>query len=384
MRVLALTTLFPDATRPNFGVFVEGSLTRLARHPDVELELIAPLGVPPWPLSRHPRYRALAAVPLAETWGGIPVRRPRFPLVPGAGWRLNPWLIARACEPLVRAARPDVIHGDFFFPCGVAAAAIGRRLGIPVQLKARGADIHHWGRVARPMVVRAGHDCTAALAVCQSLKDDMAALGIDVGKISVQYTGVDLERFHPVDRADTRAALGLPAPLVVSVGALIPRKAHDVVIRAVASLPGVHLRIAGTGPDRAALDALIAQLGAGDRIALLGSVPHAEIARLMAAADVFALASVSEGLANVLVEALACGTPVVATPVDGTPELVDRAEAGRLAERTPAAFATAIAALLAAPPPQADVRAVVEGRFSWDRHVAELAAHLHRLATRRV
>ena len=166
------------------------------------------------------------------------------------------------------------------------------------------------------------------------------------------------------------------------MGALIPRKAHDVVIRAVASLPGVHLRIAGKGPLHGALQALIDELGVGDRVQLTGPLPHADVARLIAAADVFALASVSEGLANVLVEALACGVPVVATPVDGSPELLDRPAAGRLAERTPDAFAVSIAGLLATPPAPEAVRATVADRFGWDRHVAQLYAHLTRLAGR--
>ncbi|MFN3287428.1 MAG: glycosyltransferase family 4 protein, partial [Sphingomonadaceae bacterium] len=114
LRVAALSTLFPSAARPTFGVFVEGSLLRLAAEPDVELTIIAPNGVPPWPLSRHPRYRALADLPREEIWKGVRVLRPRFPLVPSAGWRLNPTLVARAAAPLVLDA--DVIAAEFFFP----------------------------------------------------------------------------------------------------------------------------------------------------------------------------------------------------------------------------------------------------------------------------
>ena len=382
MRVLALTTLFPDVTQPTLGVFVEQSLLRLAAHPAVDLTLIAPLGVPPWPLSRHPRYRALALVPHSELWKGQRVERPRFPLIPGQGWRLNPGLIARAARPFVRATRPDVIHGDFFFPCGVAAARLGAEFGIPISLKARGADIHHWGRIAPVPVLQAASQAAGILAVSRSLKADMTVMGMAADKIAVHYTGVDLDRFAPVDRTAARATAALPAPLIVSVGALIPRKAHDVVIRAVASLPGVHLRIAGKGPLHATLQELIDELRVGDRVQLTGPLPHADVASLIAAADVFALASMSEGLANVLVEALACGVPVVATPVDGSPELLDRPAAGQLAERTPHAFAVAIANLLTAPPAQADVRASVTQRFAWERHIAQLYEHLAALVAR--
>jgi len=378
LRVLALTTLFPSAARPGFAGFVERSLIRLAALPDVELTVVAPNGVPPWPLSAHPPYRAAARLPFTERWKGLTVHRPRFPLIPGLGWRFNPALIARAAAPFVRDA--DVIHAEFFFPDGPAAATLGARFGVPVSIKARGSDIHLWGKrpAARAAMLRAANQAAGLLAVSHALKADMTALGMTADKIAVHYTGVDLAVFRPLDRAATRAALRLPAPLVASIGNLVPLKGHDIVIRAVATLPGVHLRIVGQGAERAALQALIAALGATDRIQLTGPLPHAEVARLLAAADIMALASEREGLANAWVEALACGTPVVATPVGGAPEVIDRPAAGRLAARAPEAFAQAIADLLANPPAQADARAAAE-RFAWERHTRELHAHLRRL-----
>lgn len=381
LRVVALTTLFPDATRPGFASFVERSLLRLAAHPGIALRVIAPNGVPPWPLSRRPAYAARGDLPVAEDWKGLRVERPRFALVPGIGWRVNPGLIARAAAPLIGEA--DVIHADFFFPDGVAAARVGARLGVPVSIKARGSDIHLWGARAsarRAMLWAAGR-AGGLLAVSAAMKADMVAIGMEAGKIAVHYTGVDLAAFEPVDRGAVRAAMGWPAPLVVSVGNLIALKGHDVVIRAVASLPDVHLRVVGAGPERAALEALIAALGVADRVALTGALLHAEVARLLAAADVMALASAREGLANAWVEATACGTPVVATDVGGAAEVIDRVAAGRLAARTPEAFAAAIGALLADPPAQAETRAGA-ARFGWARHTEQLAAHLMRVAGR--
>lgn len=382
MRVLALTTLFPSGARPGFGGFVERSLARLGAVPGVELTVVVPNGVPPWPLSRHPTYRALVELPLAETWGGMSVHRPRFPLIPGVGWRLNPALIARAAEPFVAGA--DVIHADFFTPCGVAAAMLGARGGVPVSIKARGSDIHLWGArgAARRAMLRAAASAGGLLAVSAALKADMVALGMPANKIAVHYTGVDLDVFQPVDRAAMRARMGWPAPLVVSIGNLIPLKGHEIVMRAVAKLPGVYLRIVGRGSDEARLRALIDELGVVDRVQLMGGLPHGEVARLLAAAHVMALASEREGLANAWVEALACGTPVVATRVGGAAEVIDRAAAGRLAERTVDGFANAIAALLADPPTQADVCAAVVDRFGWARHTAQLHAHLMGVAGR--
>lgn len=378
LRVLALTTLFPSTARPGFGGFVERSLIRLAAHPDVELTVVAPNGVPPWPVSAHPAYRAARRLPLTETWKGLTVHRPRFPLIPGVGWRLNPALIARAAALFVRDA--DVIHAEFFFPDGPAAATLGARFGIPVSIKARGSDIHLWGQrpPARAAMLRAADQAAGLLAVSHALRADMVALGMTADKIAVHYTGVDLDAFRPLDRG-ARAATRLPTPLVVSIGNLIPLKGHEIVVRAVASLPGVHLRIVGEGPERAGLEALTASLGAADRIQLTGLMPHADVARLLAAADVMALASEREGLANAWVEALACGTPIVATRVGGAAEVIDGPAAGRLAVRTPEAFATAVADLLADPPAPAATRAAAE-RFGWERHTTELYAHLRTIA----
>lgn len=384
LRVLALTTLFPNATQPVFATFVEGSLLRLAALPDVELTIVAPLGVPPWPLSRHRAYAKFAAVPLREVWKGVTVHRPRFPILPRIGWRLNSWAVARAARPFVDSRRYDVIQADFFHPCGVAAAALGRATGLPVSIKARGSDIQLWGKKPqlRREMVAAAESAAGLLAVSQSLKDQMVDLGMSADKIRVHYTGVDLDRFCPVDRAAARARLGLPAPLVLSVGHLIPRKRFDIIISAMATLPHAHLRIVGEGEERARLELLIAELKLGNRVRLLGARPHDEVAQFLAAADVLALASEREGLANVWVEALACGTPIVITPIEGSAETIDRAAAGRIVPRNSKAFAAAIAELLVDPPAQADTRAAVETRFGWDRHTAELHAHLLRVAGR--
>jgi glycosyltransferase involved in cell wall biosynthesis len=206
----------------------------------------------------------------------------------------------------------------------------------------------------------------------------MAALGMPDAKIRVHHTGIDLATFRPGDRAAGKAALGLDGPLLAGVGALLPRKGHDLTIRALTQLPHATLIIAGDGPDRPRLEQLARTLGVADRVRLLGPMPHAAVADLVAAADVMVLPTVSEGLANVWVEALACGTPVVTSDVGGAREVIDRPDYGRLVPRDPAAIAAAVLELLADPIPQASVR---EGalRFSWERNSAELAAHLQEL-----
>jgi teichuronic acid biosynthesis glycosyltransferase TuaC len=385
IRVLTLSTLFPDASRPNFGVFVERQTLGLAAHPDVDLRIVAPLGLPPWPLSRHAHYAALAALPAREVWKGLEVVRPRFATLPGTKGRFHVASLTRRLIPLLAEIRRDfafdVIDAEFFFPDGPAAIALGQHFGVPVSVKARGADIHHWGTApaTAAQVRTAGQAADGVLAVSQAMRADMAALGIPAETIRVHHTGVDLDRFAPADRAAGKAAYSVSGSLVVSLGALIPRKGHDVVIDAVAALPGVTLLIAGEGPARSALEAQIAALGLGKRVRLLGGVPHGELPALLAASDVMALASASEGLANAWVEALACGTPVVITAAGGAGEVVTDPNYGRIAARTGPVFAAAIGELLAAPPPPADVRRGAE-RFTWAANTEALYAHLSSLA----
>jgi glycosyltransferase involved in cell wall biosynthesis len=387
LRVLTLSTLFPDASRPNFGVFVERQTLGLAVHPKVDLRVVAPIGLPPWPLSHHAHYAGIAPLPTRERWKGLDVRRPRFTALPATAGRFHARALARTLLPLLTDIRRDfafdVIDAEFFFPDGPAAVALGHHFGVPVSIKARGADIHHWGTVpvTAKEVIAAGRTADGVLAVSQAMRADMAALGIPADTIRVHHTGVDLDRFAPRDRLAAKAAQGVTGPLIVSLGALVPRKGHDVVIGAMPSLPGASLLIAGEGPARKVLEAQIAALGLADRVRLLGSIPHADLPGLLGAADVMALASSSEGLANAWIEALACGTPIVVTDAGGAGEVVTNPAYGRIAERTASSFAAAIGALLAHPPAPAAVRRGVE-RFTWDANTVALYDHLAGLVAR--
>ncbi|MBI0535532.1 glycosyltransferase family 4 protein [Roseomonas sp. KE2513] len=387
LRVLTISTLFPNAARPTFGVFVEQQTRALAARQGVEVRVVNPIGRPPFPLDLHPHYRPLRNLPAEESWKGVRVARPRMLTIPGLSGRFNPALLARAARPVIARWRDegfafDVIDAQFFYPDGPAAERLAAEFGVPLLVKARGADIHYWG--ARPGcrkgIMRAAARAGRLLAVSQSLARDMAGMGMDAAKIAVHYTGCDLERFRPGDRAAAKRNLGVTGPLVVSLGSLIPRKGHELVIEAMAEVEGATLLVVGEGPERDRLERLVRQRGLEERVRLLGNRPHAELPGILGAADVMALASKSEGLANAWVEALACGTPVVTPDVDGAAEAIDRPAAGRLLrERTPTAIAAAIRDVLADPPPQAAVRESAE-RFSWERNGRQLHEHLSHLA----
>ncbi|HEX8580224.1 MAG TPA: glycosyltransferase [Allosphingosinicella sp.] len=381
LRVLTLSTLYPDGNRPTFGGFVERQTQALAARGGVEVVVASGVGVPPWPLSLHPHF---AGGRRAESgwWNGVEVVRLPFRTLPGLPAGAGKAL-ARAMLPRLKALRErfpfDVIDAEFFWPDGVAAMHLSRALGVPFSVKARGSDVHHWGGVpgVRAQMVEAAREAGGLLAVSGAMKRDMEALGMPGEKISIHYTGVDLERFRPADRKAAKAALGVTGQLLVSVGALIPLKGQAIVIEALHALPDATLILVGDGPERARLEALAAPLGA--RVRFLGNRPHGELPGLLAAADVMVLPSEREGLANVWVEALACGTPVVITDVGGAREVVDRPEAGRLVTRSAEAIAEGVRAVIAAPSPADAVRAAAE-RFSWQRNAAELQAHLERVA----
>ncbi|AJA09367.1 group 1 glycosyl transferase [Sphingopyxis fribergensis] len=383
LRVLSIATLFPDAARPNFGLFVEKSLRALSAQPGIDLTIVAPVGLPPFPLSLHQRYRALRDLPHSEQWNGLTVLRPRFTLIPRYGARFNPAQVARSVLAAVRGQCFDVIDAQFFYPDAPAAMRVAATLSLPFSAKARGADISHFGHdpATRSQVIEAGAKAAGLLAVSEAMRGDMAAIGLDPAKIAVHYTGIDTARFHPGDRAAARAALGVHgAATILTVGALIARKGQALVIEAMPALPGVDYWLAGAGEEEGRYRALAQKLGVGTRVHFMGPVANANLPQLYRAADVVVMPSASEGLANAWVEALACGTPIVISDAGGAYELLTTPVAGRIVDRTPGAIAEAVQAILANPPAPSDVAATLGGRFDWDRNGREFAAHLRRCA----
>ncbi len=383
VRLLTFSSLYPNAAQPNHGVFVENRLRHLIASGEAESTVLAP--VPWFPL------RAGPDAPARETRHGIVVHHPRFLAAPGIGMATNPLTLyraaARALDRLVaEGLRFDVIDGHYLYPDGVAAVLLGRRYGKPVTLTARGSDTSQWPgyRIPARMIRWAIARADALIAVSADLKAGLVALGAPEEKVTVLRNGVDLDAFRPVaDRAAARAQLGVTGPLLVSVGGLIERKRHHLTIEALTLLPGHTLLLIGQGPERDALQALAEKLGVADRVRLLGPKPHAELPIYYSAADASVLASSREGWANVLLESMACGTPVVATPAWGMREAITRPEAGLvIGEATQAALAEGIRRLLAAPPSRAATRAYAEA-FGWNETTEGQLALFRRLTEQR-
>jgi glycosyltransferase involved in cell wall biosynthesis len=373
MRLLTFSTLFPNAERQNHGIFVETRLRYLISSGKVESRVVAPV---PWFPFRHPRYgqyASYAKVPREETRYGIKVDHPRYFLPPKVGMNLAPFFMARAVRSTIQRIIDegydfDLIDAHYFYPDGVAAVLLGRYFNKPVVITSRGTDINLIPQYAVPrkLILWAARQAKGLITVCNALKTEMVQLGVDAARITPLRNGVDLQRFQPVDREAARHALGMDQFTLLSVGLLEARKGHDLIIQALPMLPDVNLLIAGSGPDRRKLEELANQLGVAHRVTFLGPVPQTELRNYYGAADALVLASSREGWANVLLESMACGTPVVASNVWGTPEVVASADAGVLMrERTPEALAEAVGELRAHYPDHAATRRYAEN-FSWD------------------
>jgi glycosyltransferase involved in cell wall biosynthesis len=292
------------------------------------------------------------------------------------------WASRRALGRLLVAGLAfDAIDAHYVYPDGVAAVWLGRHFGKPVVITARGSDVTELPDYAVPrwFIRRAVARADGLVGVSSALRDRLIELGADPARAVVLRNGVDTAAFHPVDRDAARAALGLTRPTLVSVGGLIERKGHHRTIEAMLALPDFCLLIVGEGPERAALEAQISSLGLAGRVRLLGPQPHARLPQFYGAADAMVLASSREGWANVLLESMACGTPVVASNIPGNPEVVREPAAGLVVENnTPAGIAAGVRRLFADPPARAATREYAE-RFGWDETSAGQLAMFRRV-----
>ena len=375
MKVLLFSSLYPSTVRPIHGIFVETRLRELLKTGQVQAQVVAPV---PWFPSKSPRfgeYAQFAATPRFEHRNGLDVHHPRYLLLPKVGMNLAPYTMALGALPTVRRLQRegfdfDLIDAHYYYPDGVAAGLLAKWLGKPFFVTARGTDLNLIPEYPFPrkLILKTASAASGSIGVCKALIDSLEQLGADPVKLHTLRNGVDLERFTPEPRELARQRLGLQTQgsYLLSVGHLIERKGHHIAIEALVALPGVTLLIAGSGPEERALKSLASRLGVSDRVHWAGVVPQAELRWWYSAADVLTLCSSREGWANVLLEAMACGTPVIATDIWGTSEVVSSEAAGRLMERRDArALADAWQDLMSSMPARPTTRQYAEG-FSWD------------------
>lgn len=335
--IIVFSTLFPSPGQPGAGLFIRERMFRVAQR--LPLVVVSPM---PWfpfqGLIRkfRPRYRPPA--PRFEVQQGVKIHRPRFLSLPGMLRGLDGWSMALCSWPLLRRLRRNfdfaIIDAHFAYPDGYAATCLGRWLKLPVTITLRGTEVplsRHPGR--RRLLLQAVAHADRVISVADSLRQYLGGLGAEVNRIQVIGNGVDSSRFAPVPRAEARVALGIPeeAPVLISVGGLVERKGFHRVIGCLPGLlkeyPGLHyLIVGGGGPEgdwRDRLEAQVRELNLTSVVTFLGSLPPDDLKRPLSAADVFVLATRNEGWANVFLEAMACGLPVVTTDVGGNREVVN-------------------------------------------------------------
>ena len=354
MKVLVFTNLYPNALEPDFGIFIRNRTIALRQQDKVDIKVVAPV---PWfpPVNISARWYRFSQIPLRETIDGIEVFHPRYLVTPKVGMSLYGYSMFLGVRRLIGRMREnfafDLIDAHFLYPDGFAACLLGRHLNCPVVLTARGSDVTSYLQMPRirTLVARSLQQADRLIAVSNSLRDQMVAHGAMPEKIAVIPNGIDPSLFFRKDAARARRQLGLreDAKIILTVCSLVELKGVDLLIEAVARLRAdsswpVRLVVIGKGPEEDRLRMLIKRLALEDCVRLVGSVANRELVDWYNAADLFFLGSSREGWPNVVCEALACGTPVVATAVNGIPEILDSEELGIMVERTPEAFVRGI------------------------------------------
>ena len=375
MKIVTFSTLYPNAVQTRHGIFVETRLRHLIQHhPEISSRVIAPI---PWfPLSGaiFGEYGKLKRIPQHEERHGITIDHPRYPVIPKIGMSIAPLLMALACLPAFRQLQREgydfeLIDSHYFYPDGVAAILIGRWLNRPVTMTARGTDLNLIPQYTLPrrQIQWAMRHANHMMTVCEALRLQALHLGAEPARITTLRNGVDLKLFTPpTDRAALRQRLSIQGQTILSVGHLIERKGHHLIIDAISKLKEATLLIAGDGELESELRLQVHRLNLHKRVIFLGGLTQLELKEYYGAVDALVLASSREGWANVLLESMACGTPVIATKIWGTPEVVNDSMVGMLVDRTPESLQAAIEKLPKfSQQRSAQIRAYAE-QFGWD------------------
>ncbi|MDI6774432.1 MAG: glycosyltransferase [Verrucomicrobiota bacterium] len=370
MRLVFLSHLYPNSAAPNLAPYNRQLIGALARK--AEVRVVAPVFTCP----AEPWFRRRAIPPVEETLAGLRVAHPRVFRIPGClahrHWRSYRKTVAPCLENLARDFRPDHVMIGFAYPDGVAAAPLCRAMAVRHSIRINGSDFRI--RVRQPrfrdMVLDMLREAPLVLCPGHALKHDLEAEGVHAERIVAFQNGVDARLFRHRSANETlrnlAAAMGDwggdrigNARMILYVGHLTDGKRVEAILRALALLDRMSKCVfvaIGDGPLRGSLERRAARLGIAQRVVFRGARPHEEVARWMNAADCLCLPSRSEGMPNVVVEALASGLPVVASDVGEVSFLVRNGKNGFVVKSGVEGFAGRLAEA---------IRACL-GR-SWDR-----------------
>jgi glycosyltransferase involved in cell wall biosynthesis len=347
MRILVVTSQFPVAGEPTRGRPIHQTVRELARL--ATLRVISPIArYPRW---AQPRSYLFRDPDPRESVSDCDVEYVTYPALPAITRPLNGWLCGRAISKASAAFAPDVILSYWLYPDAYGARRVARDLQVPFVAGARGSDIRVRDAISRRLTEPVVRGADRLLVVSADLgRLAVSDYGADASRVRVIANGCDAAIFHLRDRAEARHACGISndAELVLYVGRLVAEKGLRELIEAMRELRRTRARaelvMVGDGPLQAEFSAIAADSSNGLR--LVGAQPAVRVAEWMAASDLITLPSYSEGHPNVLVEALACGRPVVSTPVGGVPEVVDESCAVLVPPRDAPALAAALNAVL--------------------------------------
>ncbi len=324
MRILVVTSQFPIAGEPTRGRPILQTVRELSRL--AEVRVLSP--VARYPRWAQPRSYLFRDPGTGIELPGIDVEFVTYPALPALSRPFNGRLCAHAIAQPATHSHPDFVLAYWLYHDVGATRRVARRIGAAFVAGARGSDIRVRDAVSRALTKPVVRDADRLLVVSTDLgRLAVADYGADPARVRVIANGCDATVFHRRERGPARAANGVAddAELLLYVGRLVAEKGLRELVEAVRALrmthPCAQLVLVGDGPLRGELETLAADPANGLRLA--GAQPPAEVARWMAAANLIALPSWSEGHPNVLVEALACGRPVLSCPVGGVPEVVD-------------------------------------------------------------
>jgi len=334
MEILTVTTFFPNSADKHRAVFVQNLVSAMRKL--CRVSVVSPVPFVP-PLLRLPKWNALSQIARKETVDGMDVLHPRFVVIPKLEW-LSGVSYFMGVLRLFRCARKKgtglLIHVHCAYPDGVGVALAARIVGLPYVITAHGSDINSYStrRGLRFQIRWAISGACGVIAVSRDLRKKILRLtNARVQKIEhIPCAGYNPDLFFPQDRHVVRKRLNIAdGRLVIFVGSLVPVKGADILIDAWSRLyragdvtEADQLVFIGEGKCRETLERQVADAGVQRCTRFLGALPQAQVSHWVAAADLLCLSSHNEGTPNVIVEALACGVPVVASRVGGIPEVL--------------------------------------------------------------
>jgi len=371
IEILVFSTLFPHSGEPTLGIFVENRLRKLVASGRVNATVVAPVPWFPFGAKFFGKYGRMTKAKKLEERSGLKVYHPRYIVIPKVGMRITPFFMFLAARRCIKKLfndgyRPELIDAHYLYPDGVVASKLSSELDVPFVLTARGSDVTEIAQIPGPReeVCRAVDLAEHTITVSENLRRDLISFGASAPKVTTLRNGVDLSHFRDMGRTHYENKWG-DGPIMLFAGWLIPRKRLDLVLEVTVRIPGLVTLIVGDGPLLEELKAKTILLGLESRVFFLGQRAPSEMPLLYSAADLLFLASDREGCANVLLEAMACGTPVVARAIGAAPDLIDNRDGGRVVDsEDPDDLAKAVQGLISNLPSRQKTRAFA-CQFDW-------------------